>query len=379
MKAIIIGAGIAGLGAAIALRKAGWQVKVYEAAPELKPVGAGISLAPNATMVLKQWGLDQDCIARGAVADEIAICDHQLRNISTTSTLAMAERMGSGFLMIHRAELQAALLSALPDLELLLHHRPKDIRQLSDCIQVEFENGTIDQAELLIGADGIHSGVRECLFPGHPTRYAGYTCWRGITSFQMPFQPSLMFEAWGGRLRFGCTPVGDGKVYYFAVEVTEEGGKDDPQKPINEVLAEKFGQFADPVPTLLRQTAPSDIIRNDIIDLAPLRHWHKGRVLLIGDAAHATTPNLGQGGCQALEDAFVLGKLMEKQMALPETLTQFEQLRKKRAHMIVKQSLAFGKMAHWTRFQGLRNWLLRSVPAGLTARQTDKIFRLPYL
>lgn len=374
MKGIIIGGGIAGLTTAIALRQAGVEVEVHEAAPELKPVGAGISLSINAMRVYRRLGLHEAIAAMGAPAHHLRACDHKQRVINETDGRKYAEQYGVGFVLIHRARLQDTLMAALPEGIVHTGRRLAHFEDNGTSVEAHFEDGHVATGDFLIGADGIHSATRRQLFPGAKLRYSGQTCWRGITQFSLTSDASnIQFEAWGGEYRFGCTPIGFGEVYWFAVQAAPAGGKDG-SKQLNEELAGKFAHFASPVPELLHATDPSHIIRNDLYDLEPMPRWHHGRALLIGDAAHATTPNMGQGGCQAAEDAHYLRKLFVKGLPLPELFMEFERIRRPKVDWVVNNSWRFGKMAHWRYGKGLRNALLRMMPKSVTDKQLSRVF-----
>lgn len=376
MRAIIIGGGIAGLTAALALEKAGIWSDVYEAAPALRPAGAGISLAVNAMRIYRALGLADLIATEGAEAQWMQITDEHLRPISSSAIGDLRDRYGAGVVLIHRARLQAILLGAIGQGKVHTGKRLKALAQDDKAVMATFEDGSTATADLLIGADGIHSATRSQLFPEVPLRYSGQTCWRGITRFELPDDAKLrQFEAWGGRLRFGCTPVGHGEVYWYAVETAAEGGKDD-SPALNEELSRKFAAFAAPVPALIQATSPDHIIRNDLHDLTPMPLWHRGRALLIGDAAHATTPNMGQGGCQAAEDAFTLGRILQSETDLERAFARFEEVRRPKVNRVVSQSLRIGRVAHWEHARGLRDWLMRRIPRSMLMRQVEWLYEV---
>jgi 2-polyprenyl-6-methoxyphenol hydroxylase-like FAD-dependent oxidoreductase len=376
MKAIIIGGGIAGLSTALALQIAGLDYEIYEAAPELKPVGAGISLSINAMRVYRSLGIADAILNAGAEPRVLQSTDEHLRKIATTDARRYKKQYGVGFVLIHRARLQAVLLHALDATRVHTGKRLVHVHEADDQVSVTFEDGSIATGDFLIGADGIHSATRHAIFPDSRLRYAGQTCWRGIVKFELPTgDRDRMFEAWGGALRFGCTPVGHGEVYWFAVKTAIANGNDtDPR--LNMWLADHFERFAAPVCDLIRATDPSNIIRNDLYDLAPMPTWSSGRCLLIGDAAHATTPNMGQGGCQAAEDAYYLGKMLAEGHEIPALFAAFEQKRRPKVDWIVQQSRRIGQVAHWRYARGLGNWLMRRAPIQMMDKQLARVFHI---
>ncbi len=376
MKAIIIGGGIAGLTTGLALAQAGVDFEIFESAAELRPVGAGIALSINAMRVYRSLGVAEAIASAGSEPTRMAATDERLRPISLTDAQRYKAQYGIGIVLIHRARLQATLLQAIGAGRVHVGKRLVHLEMQGERVTAHFADGSQAIGDFLIGADGIHSAVRQQLFPDSKLRYSGQTCWRGIVNYDLSQQDlARQFEAWGGELRFGCTPVGFGEVYWFAVESAAAGGKDTAPH-LNEWLANHFARFASPVPELIRATDPSQIIRNDIYDLAPLPRWHQGRVLLIGDAAHATTPNMGQGGCQAAEDAYYLGKMIREGAEIPALFPAFEQKRRPKVDWIVQQSWRFGKIAHWRHARGLRNWLLRHTPARTIDRSLARVFHI---
>lgn len=378
MKATIIGAGIAGLSAGIALKRAGMDVEVYESAPELRAVGAGIWMAPNAMQVFEKWGIADKVLAAGWPQDHVEIADWNLDTIQAAHQKKIKEQFGWTITGIHRARLQQILLETLGKNH--VHTGRKFIKYANDTdagtanVVALFANGKTVLTDILIGADGIHSAVRKQMHPGAKLRYSGQTCWRGVTEFGMPeaFRHGTR-ELWGKRLRFGFSVISANEVYWFAVATEKEGGSDSPRL-IKGQLLERFAQFGGPVADLIGSTDPEKIIRNDLHDLRPLKRWSEGRVLLIGDAAHAMTPNMGQGGAQAVEDAWVLGRLIEK--GTRDVYNHFEKMRRKKVNQVVKQSWQIGKVSHMTFAGGIRNFLFRRLPASLPEKQMMKLYTI---
>jgi 2-polyprenyl-6-methoxyphenol hydroxylase-like FAD-dependent oxidoreductase len=199
--------------------------------------------------------------------------------------------------------------------------------------------------DLVIGADGINSVVRAGLLSDGRPRYAGYTAWRAVARIPESLVPAgYCWETWGRGVRFGITRIGQGRVYWWAAKNAPEGGRDSDAKA---ALLETYRDWASPVPQIIEMTARDAIFRNDIIDRVPVHGWSRGRVTLLGDAAHPTTPNLGQGGCQAIEDGVVLAKKLIGTTDVGAALRSYEHSRYARAAAVTRASWRFGVAGHW--------------------------------
>jgi 2-polyprenyl-6-methoxyphenol hydroxylase-like FAD-dependent oxidoreductase len=308
MRAIVIGSGIAGLSAAIALRKVGIDVRLYERAPELREVGAGISLWANALRALDALGVGDAIRAASLplVRSEMRAEDGRRVQVAFSAEYFEKKLGVRPFVaMIHRAELVATLASFLPEGIARYGFECTGIDQTTDRARVRFTNGHEDEADVVIGADGIRSAVRAALFGPEEPRYSGYTCWRGVGPRPSGIEPGYIGEWWGRGRRFGIATLTRDRVYWFAVANSPAGLKADDEHGL---VKDSFRNWADPVPEIIDTTPTAAVIRNDIIDRLPVKRWSIGRVGLIGDAAHPTTPNLGQGGCLAIEDGVALAR-----------------------------------------------------------------------
>lgn len=225
----------------------------------------------------------------------------------------------------------------------------------------------------MIGADGIKSVVRNQLFAESSLRNADQICWRGICEIDLPQKyHNELNEAWGKGKRFGFVKISDRKVYWYALANSKN-------VKVNDISLTKFyDEFHIDILNIISATQKEQIIVSDIFDLKPIDKWQKDNVCLIGDAAHATTPNLGQGACQAIEDAYVLGKLLDKGLSIEKAISEYESLRRKKAHMIVNTSWTFGKIAHIENNFGvwLRNLTIRNMPKSVNKKQLNAIFNL---
>lgn len=360
MKAIIVGGGIGGLASALALTREGWQVEVLERAPEFTEAGAGLSLWPNALRALDALGVGEPVRSRAALEGQAGIRDAAGRWLSRADTAELERRYGAAA-MIHRADLLAALLAALPGQAL----RPGTTVTAVRPDGTVRHSGGESRADLVVGADGVRSATRQSVWPDAPgPRYAGYTTWRMVTA---PVPVAESSESWGRGERFGYLPLADGRVYCFAAANAPEGARDDGLAG----LRRRFGGWHDPIPALLEATEPGAVLHHDLYELPPLKTYTCGRVVLAGDAAHAMTPNLGQGACQALEDAVVLGHVM----ASGDGPAAYDRQRRPRTQMIARRSRRAGVAAQWASpaAVSLRNTALRLLPSSSLARSLAPI------
>lgn len=376
MKHTIIGGGITGLTAALAFEKSGIDYKLYEAAPELNEVGAGIWMASNAMQVFGWLGVADRIQAQGMSLRHVELADDQFKTISSADQNVIASTLGYSIVSIHRARLQKVLFDAVPSQKIQLGKRLKSFHETNDEIRLEFEDGTASTTSALIAADGINSIVRKQLFPQATLRYSGQTCWRGVAKIDLDGHLSeSCIEAWGNQIRFGISAISTSEVYWFAVATSPMGGKDDPGQT-KQKLRLLFKDFAEPVDDILEATPEEKIIRSDISDLRPMPEWHKGKILLVGDAGHATTPNMGQGGAQGVEDAYYLAKVLSSEHSTEDAFKKFERFRRKKVNEIVSGSKNIGRLAHIRYGRSIRNILMRMVPDQLTTRQMMKLYTL---
>ena len=368
----IIGAGIGGLTTALTLKQRGLNVALYESSAEIKPVGAGILIAHNAMQVFQKLGI-QDAIAKaGNSISHIKITDAQLNDISSVDLTPYEIKYGVRNIAIHRGELQKILANEIGYDKINLSKRLTKIEQ-NELFQLTFEDHSTLESKVVIGADGIHSVVRNQLFKKSTLRKANQKCWRGICEIELPEKyHNEVIEAWGKGKRFGFVKISTKKVYWFAVVNSKN------VKTADVDLAAMFKEFHSDILDLILATNKDQIIANDIIDLKPIDKWQDKNICLIGDAAHATTPNMGQGACQAIEDAYVLGKLLDEGIALEETFEKYEKLRIKKAHQIVHSSWTFGKIAHIENRFGIwiRNKMMKMMPQSVNRKQLDMVFTL---
>jgi 2-polyprenyl-6-methoxyphenol hydroxylase-like FAD-dependent oxidoreductase len=365
VRVIIIGSGIAGLSAAIALRKVGIDTVVYERAPELREVGAGISLWANALRALDYIGVGESvrAVSLKMVRSEMrARNGHKVQMGLDSAKLEARFGLNELVRMIHRADLVGALAAHLPPGTAHYGHECVGVENFESKPRVRFANGHTDEADAVIGADGIRSVVRSVILGPEEPRYSGYTCWRGVAPRPAGIEPGYIGEWWGRGKRLGITTIPGDRVYWFVVENAPPNGHAPDEKAH---LLDTFADWADPGPAMLAATPADHIFRNDIIDRPPVRTWVKGRVGIIGDAAHPTTPNLGQGGCMAIEDSVVLARQFANNADPTHALEAFAAERFARTAAIVRESWKFGRLAQK---EGKLTCWLRDTAIGLFAK-----------
>lgn len=365
-RALIIGGGIGGLASAIALKQSGLEVEVFERVAVLREVGAGLSLWANAIRALDQLGLGAAIRAQALPETGGGIRTDQGELLMATSNAQLQARFGELSVMIHRAELHDLLRNALQQ-EIQLGMECVTVEEEAQGVTVHFRNGQMARGDLLIGADGLHSQVRATLHGLQAPTYAGYTAWRAVVDFDVSrLQPG---ESWGAGARFGQIPMQGNRVYWFAAQNVAEGSSS-PQGEKQALLAH-FGDWHAPIRALIEATPEAAILRNDIYDRPPLQSWGRGRITLLGDAAHPMTPNLGQGACQALEDAVILAQKLRTTPDIEAALRAYEAARIPRTSMIVQQSRRVGWVGQWQQplAVALRNALVKHLLAHFQYQQ----------
>ena len=348
MRALIVGGGIGGLAAAVALRRIGVEVEVHERAPELAEVGAGLSLWSNAVQALRRLGVAERVLAEATPIRSAVTYDVQGRVLSEMSVEPLASRAGEPSVCAHRAELQRALAAELDPSVLRLGRACVGVEERLDHAAATFADGSRVRADLVIGADGIRSAVRASLVGPSEPRHSGYAAWRGIARTEHPAHA-------GGRGLFlmgrgaqaGSFTCGPGRTYWF---VTRNGPRGQtPPADLKAAALETVRGWPAAFREVIEATEPAAILWNDIVDRPPARTWGRGRITLLGDAIHPTTPNLGQGACMALEDAVVLAASLAREPDLERALRGYEDARRARTAFVQEQSRSLGAMFQWER------------------------------
>lgn len=366
---VIAGAGIGGLTLGCALARAGRPFRIIERSDRLRPAGAGIALSANALRALAYVGLDDIVRAAGHELSVAAICDPNGRALIETPVRSIVP---GGTIALERERLHHALQRAL-DVPVILGKAVIGYESFADRVRVHIDDGETLDADLLVGADGLHSAVRRVMRGEEALRYSGQTSWRAIVEVGTD-QGDRFTESWGAGERFGIVPLGRRRVYWFAVMDASQGGRDagDPR----DTLRARFAGWHAPIDELLAATRPEAIIRTDIFDRPPINRWTDGRAVLLGDAAHPMTPNIGMGGGQAIEDAVVLAEAIAGEDTIEAALARYEAKRMARANGFVKRSYRVGQMAHLRArpLRWLRDHALQLIPLGLIARAMARDF-----
>jgi 2-polyprenyl-6-methoxyphenol hydroxylase-like FAD-dependent oxidoreductase len=362
VRIAIIGGGIGGLTTAIALRQVGFEPEVYEQAPALLDVGAAIAIWPNAMRVLERLNLAGKILEKAGVMEEIRWLDQSGRLINKVSISATSRAVA-----LHRADLQNILVHALPSSSIHLGYTLVDYTQPGDKLIATFANSYSAEADFLIGADGIHSRMRAQFINDGDPLYRGYTVWRGISpTIPTAIPPATAIEIHGSGKRFGIGPVGLGRVGWWASANNVD----------NRDLSQLFDGWYRPVLELIEATPPSSILKTGAFDRDSHRNWGSGRMTLLGDAIHPTTPNLGQGGCLAMEDAMVLARCFQKYGASEEALRTYERCRYRRTTAVSRYSRYYGSIGQWENVfaRGLRRTALALIPETLVRRLMQIVF-----
>lgn len=338
MKAIIIGAGIGGMCTAIALKRCGIDSEVYEAVKEIKPVGAAISIWPNGVKCLNYLGMKDALRAIGGPMHYMAYKDYQSAETLTQFSLdALVQDSGERPYPVARSELQAMLLNTWGFDNVQFGKRVSRVEQRSDGVTAFFEDGSEAHGDLLIACDGTHSVVRQHVL-GYATerRYAGYVNWNGLVDIDESLAP---FNQWttfvGEGKRVSLMPIA-GNRFYFFFDVPLPKGLAEDRLTLRDDLSRYFAGWAAPVQQLIAQLNPETTNRVEIHDIEPFAQLVKGRVALLGDAAHSTTPDIGQGGCAAMEDAVVLAMtLHSNSLGIEDALLRYQHKRADRVKDLV--------------------------------------------
>jgi 2-polyprenyl-6-methoxyphenol hydroxylase-like FAD-dependent oxidoreductase len=366
----IIGGGIGGLAAALALRRHGFNAVVYERAPDIREVGAGLGVWANALRVLDQLGVGAQLRALGQPVEAAGIFSHRGEALSVSDLTELSREVGAPSFVLHRGDLQRELRAALPAEAIVTWAECRGYRTLANGrVQVQFLNQAPIEADLVIGADGFNSVIRTQLCGPTPVRYSGQTCYRGVV--RMPVdRPGLLAEIQGPGRRLGHCPLGPDRMYWWAC-INAPRGEGHVPVVAKAQLTQLFRDWPFGLPDFIAATPADQILRNDLCDRPPLTRWSRGHVTLLGDAAHPMLPNLGQGACTAIEDAAVLAQCLLQDSNIEDALIRYEAERIPRTTRMVELSWNFGRLARLSQPAAvrLREWALRLTPASLMQKE----------
>jgi FAD-dependent urate hydroxylase len=358
LKVIIIGAGMGGLTAGIALRQAGYAVEIYDRVSELRPAGAAISLWSNGVKVLNRLGLGKEIAQIGGCMERMTYYSATGEKLTDFSLLPLIEQVGQRPYPVARTDLQQMLLNTFGAAEVHLNSKCVAVEQDTDSATAIFEDGRRATGDLVIGADGTHSKIRQYVV-GHlvERRYVGYVNWNGLVPANEDLAPKNSWVLYvGEHKRASMMPVG-GDRFYFFFDVPLPKGIVSQSEQYRQELASYFKEWATPVQNLIQQLDPSKTNRVEIHDVEPLDTLVRGRIALLGDAGHSMAPDLGQGGCQALEDAWVLvNYLHSTNLSIADALKRYEVARKDRTADIVLRARKRSDMTHGKDPEKTQKW-----------------------
>ncbi|MGW0122074.1 FAD-dependent monooxygenase [Streptomyces sp. NPDC003327] len=369
-SAVVVGGGIGGLAAAIGLRRIGWEVTVVERGAAPADAGAGISLHANGLRALDVLGVGG--AVRAAARPQYTGGTRTPRGgrLARMDGAALERELGTPIVGIPRAVLHRLLREALPPACLVVGSEARSVDGSEPGrVRVARADGEALDADLAVAADGVRSRLRTQLFPDHPGPvYSGSTVLRAITERPVPLRTDFELT-WGKGAEFGHIAFADGRAEWHAVLNAPPGTRHaDPLA----AMRRRFGGWHDPIPALLDATRPDAVLHHDIHELViPLPAFVAGRVALLGDAAHAMTPNLGQGACQALEDAATLAAALAAAPTVEAALTRYDAERRPRSQSVARAARQAGRMGQRLAHPlavALRNTALRLAPSGVTVR-----------
>ena len=334
LRILVVGAGIGGLGVARALGQRGIPVEVVEREQTWAQAGAGIYLPGNAVRALRSLGLESAVMERAAPIPRQLMCDHQGRLLTQIDLPSLWGDVGA-CLALHRADLHEILLSWGDAVPVRMGLPVQRLTQQGATVTVEFGDGSTGDYDLVVGADGIHSTVRELMFSTGAVRPVGQRAWRFIT--RCPAEVNTWTVLLGRGATFLAVPIGRGRVYCYCDEPADANARSHGEAGPG-YLAELLADFAGPVPAILESLGPETAVHVGPIEEVALEGWSKGSVLLIGDAAHATSPNMAEGAAMALEDGLVLAELLASERRIPAALATFEARRGPRTQWVRAQT-----------------------------------------
>lgn len=376
MNIAIIGGGIGGLATAVGLHNIGIRAHVYEGARSFKPLGAGIGIGSNVMLALQKLGVGKRILQNAMPLYEQRFLNGHLRVMNTIDFTLLKKRFGEENITIERSDLHTSLFQAVDPQFFHFNKRVESFYQSDESVTLTFTDGTSTTVDYVIAADGIHSIFRQTLIPTSTPRYAGYTCWRGITKNKDDVEMHVSSEAWSEKGRFGWAPLHNGDVYWFACI---NAGENDPtyKNYTKEDVAHHFSFYSPVVERLIRETYDDYFLHHDIYDIKPLSTFVYDRISLLGDAAHATTPNMGQGAGQSIEDAYILMKAIKTNKTMEEAFQMYDQKRLKKTKKVINLSRQIGWAAQWDNpfLIAFRNTVFPLVPKSLLFRRLTFLFK----
>lgn len=347
LKAIVIGAGMGGLTAAIAMKQVGYEVEIYDRVSELRPAGAGISLWSNGVKVLNRLGLGAKLADIGGRMQRMSYVNKIGKVLNDFSLQPIVDAVGQCPYPVARTDLQQMLLDAIGADNVQLNSRCVGVEQTADSVTAVFDDGQRATGDVVVGADGTHSIVRGVVLGQTVERqYVGYVNFNGLVPASDRLAPRHSWVIYvGDGQRASMMPIGGDRFYYFFDVPLPKGAE--PIGDIGTELSHYFGGWLAPVQNLIQDLDASRTNRVEIHYLDPLPTFVNGRIALLGDACHSTAPDLGQGGCQAIEDAWVLtNALLTTNISVADALRRYDAARRPRTADITLKALKRAQMIH---------------------------------
>jgi len=359
MEIAIIGAGMGGLTTGIALKKFGHRVTIYEQAEQILPVGAAISLWSNGVKCLNYLGLTEQVAKLGGQMNDLAYIDGLNGEVMTQFSLApLIEEVGQRPYPVSRAELQNMLMDAFGRQDIQLGKRMVSIEDKGQYVEIGFQDGSTVSAALLIGADGTHSMTRQYVLGKQvERRYAGYVNWNGLVEISEDLAPAQQWTTFVGEgKRASLMPVAEHRFYFF-FDVPLSAGLENQRSEYKPLLKQYFSGWCPQVQRLIDSIDEQKTNRVEIHDIEPFTQFYKGRVVILGDAAHSTTPDIGQGGCQAMEDAVYLARALQiNTLGLEDALKRYQNKRNERANELLLRARKRCDVTHMKDEQITKDW-----------------------
>lgn len=364
-EAVVVGGGIGGLASALSLTREGFKCRILERNTSLGVGGTGLTLWPNALRRLERLGLQDQILVHASPLKTGEIYDGHNRLLSKVDLSSIKEQSGLPLICVRRTDLYSVLLSALENVDITTSVVCTGYETRGNRVAALLADGGEIEADLLVAADGIRSKIRAQMLNEDPLTYVGWMTWRGVAELpQGTFPAGLYREFFGKGSRFGIFAIKEDLVYWYG---TRNGPHDDrgPVDPAHK--QEALGWFSGwpaPAQAVIEATRTEDLVRTGVFDTQPLARWCDGRAVLLGDAAHPMTPDLGQGACQALEDALSLGECLQRSDSIPVALAAYEKLGGERTSPLVARSRRVGRMRQWHHplLAGFRNLLMSAIP-----------------
>lgn len=339
--ALVIGGGIAGLTSAIALQRVGLRARILERATALTQAGTALSLWPNTRAALSELGLSSALSDIGVEEPGGIIRDWTGREIVTLDQTRLSQHLGTPTLVVHRGRLQQLLLGAASDIPIAMHTTVSHIASDGDGGVVTTSSGETLHAPLVVACDGIRSVARPAMGNPRP-RFTGRTSWRAVLGGASHLVSGACLTTGQGK-QFIASNV-EGGLVYWAADVGLPEGANEAMVGRKEFLLRQFSRWHDPICELIRRTDEEDLVIADVFDSVP-RRLFRDRIVALGDAAHPMTPDLGQGACQAIEDAVVLAACLSEGRDVSQALARYEAARLRRVRMVVRSSRRLGRIA----------------------------------